>query len=503
VKAVSALCIFGMLTGLWSVPAPVFARDAAGQLLRSATDILNPAGDSSAVLEVREWEDGKVARESTYAAFFKGQDVLLLRKTLPEAERGRSILMRKNSMWIELPSTRRPLQLSREQRLTSEAMIADLARANFTRDYEIEAGGEQPHSGTLEHIALHAVSGDVPYTHAELWVEKQTGRPERALFAAAGRGLARLCEYGSYREVMGVKRPTQFLCSDPGRAHWKIELALKNWKETKLDGKFLDPGALGKEEAVVVRPKEDRAPKVEKPGSAENMALVPEGTFVMGRNNGFPDEQPAHEVFTAAFWIDRTEVTVGSYAQFLKAKRLAPPAPDSPSMPANYFTGRAFRDFPAAGVSWQSANAYCHWAGKRLPSEVEWEKAARGADQRLYPWGAVWDQDKANSRETRYSSVAGKNVHFTSVVGSFSDNSSPYGVLDMAGNVWEWVADWYAAYPGNSSPNDAYGRKYRVVRGGSWVSNSLALTTVARDYADPRFGYDSIGFRCAKDKDKR
>ena len=121
----------------------MFAEGPSAQILEHVTNLLNPKADSSAVLVVREWESEKVARQDSYQAFFQGQDVLLLRKTLPETDCGRSILLWKNSMWIELPSARRPLQLSPEQRLTSEAMIADLARANFKRDYTVTGVTEE------------------------------------------------------------------------------------------------------------------------------------------------------------------------------------------------------------------------------------------------------------------------------------------------------------------------------------------------------------------------
>ena len=481
----------------------MFADDPSIQVLAHVTDVLNPKADSSAVLEVREWENGSLARQSSYQAFFQGQDVLLLRKILPDADRGRSILMRKNSMWIELPTARRPLRLSPEQRLTSEAMIADLARANFKRDYNVERVTAESPAEPVEHFFLRARDKEVPYTNVELWVDKKTRKPKRVTFATASGASSKSCEYGLYHEVLQMERPVQLICSEAGRAGWKAELLFKNWMEAKLDPRFFNPGALGKEESVAIIPKKGRAPADKNTGALEGMVAVPEGKFVMGRDNGFPDEQPAHEVFTKAFWIDRTEVTVAQYRRFLKAKGLKTPAqPTSPSMPSLYFADSKYGNFPMVDIAWQSAGSYCRWAGKRLPTEAEWEKAARGGDQRLYPWGNVWDESRVNSRETPYSSIAGKKIHFTSEVGSYAENASPYGVLDMAGNAWEWVADWYAAYPGNRGVNEVYGQKYKVIRGGSWVSNSLALTTIARDYSDPVFGYDSIGFRCAKDKNE-
>lgn len=498
-----SFCPAGSAFIVFFLATAIFADGPSTQVLERATNVLNPKADSSAMLVVREWKNGRIVRQDSYQAFFKGQDVLLLRKTRPETDRGRSILLRKNNMWIELPSARRPLQLSPEQRLTSEAMIADLARANFKRDYIVMHVTEESLAEPLTHFVLSTAGKGAPYAHVEFWVEKRTGKPKRATFRTASGASSKTCEYSSYREVLNMERPVQFICSETGNANWKVELLFSNWKATRLDVRFLTPSALGKEESVAVIPQKDRISAANSTGTLQSMLPVPEGKFVMGRDNGFPDEQPAHDVLTKAFWIDRTEITVAQYKRFLRVKGLNPPtSPVSPSMPGIYFVDAQYDNFPMVDVSWQSADAYCHWAGKRLPSEAEWEKAARGLDQRLYPWGNIWDENRANSRESPYSSIAGKQVHFTNEVGSHEENASPYGVLDMSGNVWEWVADWYKAYPGNPNPSDAYGQKYRVIRGGSWVSNSLALTTVARDYSDPAFGYDSIGFRCAKDKNE-
>ena len=169
---------------------------------------------------------------------------------------------------------------------------------------------------------------------------------------------------------------------------------------------------------MVVIPQKDLTSVPNAARTLEDMLPVPEGKFIMGRDNGFPDEQPAHDAFTKAFSIDRTGVTVAQYKQFLRGKGLkAPASPVSTSMPSAYFVDRQYDNFPMVDVSWQSADAYCHWAGKRLPSEAEWEKAARGLDQRLYPWGNIWDENRANSREGPYSSIVGKRAHFTSEVG--------------------------------------------------------------------------------------
>ena len=486
------------VSSAWSAAGETQAAAA----IRRATGILNPTADSSAVLEVTEWDHESPSQKSSYNAFFHGQGTMLLRKTLPETDRGRAVLLQENRMWVELPAARRPLVLSMEQRLTSDAVFADLARANFSRDYRIERVTEEAGPPPSRHFFLKALRSDVPYAEAELWLDKASGRPLRARFVSASKLLSKVCEYSSYQTMVGSMRPARFTITDPSRPNWKAELLFTNWVAASVDPRYLEPASLGKEESVTVKPqKPANAPAPARQG--DDMALVPAGPFIMGRDNGFPDEQPAHETTLKAFWIDRTEVTVARYRQFLKAKRKPlPHAPVSPSMPRDYFVSRSYSNYPMVDISWNAASEFCKWSGKRLPTEAEWEKAARGTTQRLYPWGAVWDETRANSRENPVSSEPGKMVHFTMPVGSTPANAGPYGNLDMAGNVWEWVNDWYDAYPGSRNQNEAFGRKYRVVRGGSWVSSSLSLLTVARDFAAPQFGYDSIGFRCAKDKNE-
>ena len=478
----------------------VWCQSSAEQELRRVTDVLNPKADSSATLEVREWNNAETRQEGAYEALFLGQDSLLLRKISPAKDRGRSILLLKNSLWVGLPSARRPLQLSTEQRWTSDAFFADLARANFSRDYAVSQLITEESPATL-HFYLRAKQKDVPYANVELWLDKLSKKPIRAQFSTGSKALVKECVYSSFEKIAGAERPTKLLFSDPVRPGWRAELTFIHWTPVRAERKLFDPGALGKNEFVVAPAHETQEipPSSKSNGRGDEMAFVPEGSFTMGRDNGFPDEQPAHTVFLKAFWIDRTEVTAGQYKQFLTARGYPPPSrPLSPSMPSDYFTNSTYDGFPAVNVTWARAGDYCHWAGKRLPSEAEWEKAARGTDQRLYPWGNQWDSSVANSRESVVASLSHSIRHFTYRVGAFPLNASPYGVLDMAGNVWEWVQDWYVAYPGNTTSSEAYGERYKVVRGGSWVSNSLSLLAVARDFSPPAFGYDSIGFRCAK-----
>jgi formylglycine-generating enzyme required for sulfatase activity len=162
------------------------------------------------------------------------------------------------------------------------------------------------------------------------------------------------------------------------------------------------------------------------------MILIPAGEFIMGspEGEGDDDEHPQHNVFLNAFYIDKYEVTNAQYKQFMDATGHKAPG---------YWDNERVNqpNQPVVGVTWHDAVAYARWAGKRLPTEAEWEKAARGIDGRKYPWGNEWDGSK-------WSSGSGSVVYKSAApVGSFPEGTSSYGVMDMAGNVWEWCADWY------------------------------------------------------------
>ncbi|MDQ3007542.1 MAG: SUMF1/EgtB/PvdO family nonheme iron enzyme [Chloroflexota bacterium] len=217
------------------------------------------------------------------------------------------------------------------------------------------------------------------------------------------------------------------------------------------------------------------------------LVYVPAGEFSMGFQDE-SDEQPIHVVYLDAFWIDQTEVTNAIYAKCVDAGKCNSPRD------TDYFSNTGYANHPVAYVSWDDASSYCSWAIRRLPTEAEWEKAARGTDARIYPWG----DDTPNSALLNYNN----EIRETTEVGNYPDGISPYGAYDMAGNVWEWVNDWYDVYPGgNPSASSDFGQNYRVHRGGSWLDDQDFVRSTKRDkgFPDSRLRLDNLGFRCAVD----
>ena len=233
-----------------------------------------------------------------------------------------------------------------------------------------------------------------------------------------------------------------------------------------------------------------RAGEMQKRGKDEaEMVFVPGGGFTMGdtSGDGDPSERPTARVTLSAFWIDRLEVTFDHFARFLQSAGF--------KVQGNWEQNRGRGgNHPVVNVTWTDADAYCRWAGKRLPTEAEWEFAARGTDGRKYPWGNQWDNNRAAFRGNR----AGKQ---TSPVGSYATGASPFGAMDMAGNVWEWTASLEKPYPyvaidGREDPNAGGSR---VTRGGSWFTTQDLLRSSARDFSSRRGQNDKLGFRCAQE----
>ncbi|MBI3772426.1 MAG: SUMF1/EgtB/PvdO family nonheme iron enzyme [Gammaproteobacteria bacterium] len=283
----------------------------------------------------------------------------------------------------------------------------------------------------------------------------------------------------------------------------------------------------------------------------QGMVLIPAGEFVMGSNRvdeaklteefGFRqpmylDEHPQHKVELKAFYIDRLEVTNADYKAFVHATGTAEPALwvqngynvrddklrsfrietlqwvareyfhldqdtralDKDALVAELEKIQRQRDpLPVTAVNWYDAASYCRWKKKRLPSEGEWEKAARGTDGLEYPWGQSWDSSRVNTGENDDSGVELRPV------GSFADDRSPFSVMDMGGNVSEWVADWYEAYPGATFKSEFYGGIHKVIKGGGAGVGHYAISyffrAARRGQADPSAVSTDVGFRCAQD----
>ncbi len=267
--------------------------------------------------------------------------------------------------------------------------------------------------------------------------------------------------------------------------------------------------------------------------TSDSMVLVPAGEFFMGTpqsSGALSDEHPQRRIFVSPVWIDRYEVTNAQYLRFVE--ETGHPAPSHRTPNLTLWRGdrpaAEIHDHPVVNVSWKDAAAFCRWAGKRLPTEAEWEKGARGPDGFRYPWGNSWDHARANSasywagRRVEFAGrqewldfwktgegagmVASKGIKgevLTLPVGSFPGGVSPYGLHDMAGNVSEWVEDYYNPYYYLRAPlSDPPGPPPTIlksIRGGSWLKPASSLRSAYRDYGEPDSRMTGVGFRCAKD----
>ncbi|MEW5940842.1 MAG: SUMF1/EgtB/PvdO family nonheme iron enzyme [Chloroflexota bacterium] len=231
-----------------------------------------------------------------------------------------------------------------------------------------------------------------------------------------------------------------------------------------------------------------------RPADGMTMMFVPEGSFEMGSDNGDSDEKPVHTVYLDSYWMDMTEVTNAMYALCVSDGDCDPPQNTSSYTHSSYYGNSQYDDYPVIYVDWNQADAYCQWAGAGLPTEAEWEKAARGTDGRTYPWGEGIDCNKANYN--------GSCVGDTSAVGSYESGKSPYGIYDLAGNVWEWVADWYDSSYYSSSPSSnplgPSSGQYRALRGGTWSINDDNVRSAGRNRVNPTNAYSVVGFRCSR-----
>jgi formylglycine-generating enzyme required for sulfatase activity len=241
------------------------------------------------------------------------------------------------------------------------------------------------------------------------------------------------------------------------------------------------------------------------------MVYIPPGPFMMGATDSdqedrsvefgiakpwFQDELPAHPVKLPGFFMDQHEVVNDDYRRFAQETGRA--------LPTHWLNGLVPAGkgrHPVTHVTYQDAEAYCHWAGKRLPTEPEWERAARGTDGRLYPWGSEFDSKRANGND---------EVGDTTPVGQYEAGKSPEGVYDLVGNVWEWTADWYQPYPGSDYRSPKFGQVAKVLRGNSWAGLGHYPPEIKeqvkahysrasfRMFLDPLTPLNDVGFRCAR-----
>jgi formylglycine-generating enzyme required for sulfatase activity len=233
------------------------------------------------------------------------------------------------------------------------------------------------------------------------------------------------------------------------------------------------------------------------------MRYVPAGEFIMGVDDGEIDEGPQHTVYLDAFWIDEFEVSVGQYHQCVEAGACISPSQTNSTYRAEYYNhpDGEFDNFPVIYVTWDKAQTYCEWAGRRMPVEAEWEKAARGTDGRTYPWG----EDPPAAHLLNYYNVTGDDGYpeDTAPVGSYPDGASIYGAQDLIGNVWEFTADWYDAgyyaVSPDKNPDGPTTGIYRVIRGGAWADTYLWVKVHNRGGAKLDTTKNVIGFRCAAD----
>jgi len=266
-----------------------------------------------------------------------------------------------------------------------------------------------------------------------------------------------------------------------------------------------------------------------RPTDKMDMLFVPPGEFLMGsdrdmakyarklcqdssgdlaiatcRAAAFRDEQPAHRVRLDAFWIDRMEVSNGQYESCVEAAACDPPVLNSSFSRPGYHDDPAYEAYPVVNVDWRMAARYCAWVGARLPTEAQWEYAARGPESRIFPWGNAFEGSRLNYCDAGCALIS-DSTHDdgypdTAPVGAFPSGASWIGALDMAGNVREWVGDWLASYPSRyaMNPSGPETGELKISRGGSWYDRPDDVRSANRGGELPDYSRHNLGFRCAK-----
>lgn len=282
-----------------------------------------------------------------------------------------------------------------------------------------------------------------------------------------------------------------------GVAGWFVMRSMRNKSQAQATGVS---GATAALPPNPVATPAATAPPSGPPAPPPGMVYIPGGDFQLGRNDGDDIDTPAHPASVKAFFIDQTEVTNEQYKLFVDATNHTPPP---------YWKGKSFPEgqdrMPVTEVTWEDATEYARWANKRLPTEEEWEFAARGTDGRLYPWGTEFQAGVANLRD---AAADPKSIANVSQAGSYPQGNSPFGIQDMIGNVWEWTSTTMAAYPGGKVQNQEGYKNLKVIRGGSWKTDPKQATATFRRGWPAGKGdwpagispdYSSTGFRCVQD----
>lgn len=275
-------------------------------------------------------------------------------------------------------------------------------------------------------------------------------------------------------------------CHGPGLSDNYLKIN-KMFRADAADGGAKDANISAQAETVA--PEKTSPDKAGARKSYKGMVLVPAGEFTMGSDGWWPKSQPAHKRRLTGFYIDKYEVTNARYKTFVDATGRPAPKHWADGRPPQ---GKA--EHPVVFVTWHDAYEFCKWEGKRLPTEAEWEKAARGTDERDFPWGKKWDPKKANTPQYGRGD--------TMPVGSFEAGKSPYGAYDMAGNAFEWTDDWFKPYPGSKHRDENAGK---TLRGGSWYDCTtykcgISSPAYNRIAFQPNTSNATFGFRCVADQ---